>query len=167
MNRSTTDNTSLFKHVFNSLLVFAMMALLSACAAPPPPPEPEILGLQILAADDVNPDREGRPSPVILHIMELSSTEQFATLDYMSLTSPSGSALGEDLLSKNQMVLQPGQTKQLPMELDPLTTALGLVAGYRDIDNATWRTSVVITQGSTKGISVTLGQQQIVTEVSN
>lgn len=166
MNRSTTSNTSLFKPVFNSLLVFAMMALLGACAAPPPP-EPEILGLEILAAEDVNPDREGRPSPVILHIMELSSTEQFATLDYMSLTTPSGSALGEALLSKNQMVLQPGQNKQLPLELDPLTTALGLVAGYRDIDNAVWRTSVVITQGSTKGISVTLGQQQIVTEVSN
>ena len=69
MNRSTTDNTSLFKHVFNSLLVFAMMALLSACAAPPPPPEPEILGLEILAAVDVNPDREGRPSPVIRAIL--------------------------------------------------------------------------------------------------
>lgn len=165
MNRSTTNNASFFKQIFNSLVIIAMMALLSACAGAPPAPEK--LGLQITAAGDVNPDMEGRPSPVILHIMELSSTEQFATLDYMSLTSPSGTALGTTLLSKTQMVLQPGENKQLPMELDPLTTALGLVAGYRDIDNATWRTSIAVIQGTTKGISVTLGQQQIVTAVSN
>jgi type VI secretion system protein VasD len=141
------------------------VALLSACAAAPP--EPEKLGMQISAAADVNPDMQGRPSPIILHIMELSSAEQFTTLDYMSLTSSSGTALGAALLSKNQLVLQPGDSKQLPLELNPLTTAIGLVAGYRDIDNATWRTSIAITQGSTKGISVTLGPQQIVTAVSN
>ena len=165
MNRSTTNNVSLFKQTLSALLIIAMMALLSACASAPP--EPEKLDMQISAAEDVNPDMQGRPSPVIVHIMELSSTEQFSTLDYMSLTSSSGTALGTTLLSKNQMVLQPGENKQIPMELDPLTTALGVVAGYRDIDNATWRTSIAITQGSTKGITITLGQQQIVTAVSN
>lgn len=168
MNRLTTNSMSVFKQTFSAMLVFALLALLSACAgAPPPPPEPAKLDIQISTAADVNPDMQGRPSPIIVHVMELSSAEQFTTLDYVSLTSPSGSALGTTLLSKNQMVMQPGESKQLPMELDPLTTAIGLVAGYRDIDNATWRTSVAVIQGSTKGISITLGQQQIVTAVSN
>jgi type VI secretion system protein VasD len=85
----------------------------------------------------------------------------------MSLTQPSGAALGPDLLGKNQMVMQPGASQELPMELNPLTTAIGLVAGYRDIDNATWRKTIPITQGDTKGISITLEQQAIATSVSD
>jgi type VI secretion system protein VasD len=165
MNRSDTDNTSVFKRAFSYLLAIAIMVLLSACAGAPP--ARENLGIQISATADVNPDMQGRPSPIILYIMELSSTEQFSTLDYMSLTQPSGTALGSNMLSKNQMVLQPGESKPLPLELNPLTTAIGFVAGYRDIDNAVWRTSIAITQGTTKGINVTLGQQQIVTAVSD
>lgn len=164
MNRSMTNNPSVIKRSFTGLLAIAIMVLLSACASAP---TREKLDMQISATVDVNPDMQGRPSPIILHIMELSTAEQFNSLDYMSLTQPSGTALGAALLSKNQMVLQPGDNRQLPMELNPLTTAIGLVAGYRDIDNAVWRTSLPVTQGSTKGISITLGQQQIVTAVSD
>jgi type VI secretion system protein VasD len=164
MNRSKFDMKNVYQSILVSLLAIAVAAFLSACAGAP---KRENVDMQITATIDVNPDMQGRPSPVILHILELNSTEQFNRLDYMSLTQPSGAALGPDLLGKNQMVLQPGETKALPMELNPLTTAIGLVAGYRDIDNAVWRTSVAITQGDTKGISITLEQQQIVTSVSD
>jgi type VI secretion system protein VasD len=141
-----------------------MLGLLSACAGAP---KRENLGLQISATADVNPDMQGRPSPIILHVMELNSTEQFNRLDYMGLTQPSGAALGPELLGKNQVVLQPGESRALPLELNPMTTAIGLVAGYRDIDNAVWRKIVPINQGKTKGISITLEQTQIVANVSD
>ena len=165
MNASKSTRKSVLQSVMVSLLSIAMLGLLSACAGGPPPREP--LDMQISASADVNPDTQGRPSPVILHIVELSSTEQFNRLDYMGLTQPSGAGLGADLMGKSQMVLQPGEAKSLPMELNPQTTAIGLVAGYRDIDNATWRKVIPITQGGTKGISITLEQTQIVTTVSN
>ena len=165
MNPSKTAFNSVIRPIFISFLTVTLLALLSACAGGPPPREP--LGIQIAATADVNPDMEGRPSPVILHVMELNSTEQFNRLDYMGLTQPSGAALGAELLGKNQVVLQPGESKSLPMELNPQTTVIGLVAGYRDIDNAAWRKTVPITQGATKGISITLEQTQIVTAVTN
>ena len=165
MKRSETDMSSAFKSVFSILLATTLLVILSACAGGPPAAEK--LAMQISTTADVNPDMQGRPSPIILHILELSSTEQFNRLDYMNLTQPSGAALGADLLGKNQMVLQPGDSKSVPMDLNPQTTVIGLVAGYRDIDNAIWRTNIEITQGSTKGISVTLEQQQIVTSVSD
>ncbi|MGA9573704.1 MAG: type VI secretion system lipoprotein TssJ [Lysobacterales bacterium] len=163
MNPSKTTSKSVIHALMISLLAVVMVGLLSACAGAP---KKENLGIQIAASADVNPDMEGRPSPVILHIMELNSTEQFNRLDYMGLTQPSGAALGPELLGKNQVVLQPGESKTLPMELNAATTAIGLVAGYRDIDNAAWRKIVPITQGKTKGISITLEQTQIVTAVS-
>lgn len=161
MNPSKITNKSVVHTIITSLLTIAMVGLLSACAGAPPKPEP--ISIQITTTADVNPDMQGRPSPIILHIMELTSTEQFNRLDYMGLTQPSGAALGPELVSKNQMVLQPGETKSLPMELNPMTSAIGLVAGYRDIDNAAWRKVVPITQGTTTGISITLEQTQIVT----
>jgi type VI secretion system protein VasD len=165
MNRAPRDLKRLSKTGISWLLAAMMLVLLSACGGGAP--KREALDMQIAATADVNPDMQGRPSPIILHILELGSTEQFNRLDYMGLTQPSGAALGADLLGKTQLVMQPGENKPYPMELNPLTTAIGLVAGYRDIDNAAWRKVVPVTQGSTKGISITLEQQQITTSVSD
>jgi len=164
MNLSKFINKRVFQSLIIGLLAVAAAGLLSACAGAP---KRENLGLQISATADVNPDMQGRPSPIILHVMELNSTEQFNRLDYMGLTQPSGAALGAELLGKNQVVLQPGESKTLPLELNPMTTDIGLVAGYRDIDNAAWRKTIPITQGKTKGISISLEQTQIVANVSD
>ncbi len=164
MTPSPNTRRATFQSAMVSLIVIAMLGLLSACGGAP---KKEKMDMQVTATVDVNPDMQGRPSPIILHIMELSSDEQFSRLDYMGLTQPSGAGLGSDLLGKNQLVLQPGDTKALPMELNPMTSAIGLVAGYRDIDNAVWRKVIPITQGSTKGISITLEQTQITTSVSD
>jgi len=164
MNPSKFSNKRVFRSIMISLLTIALVGLLSACAGAP---KRENLGLQISATADVNPDMQGRPSPIILHVMELNSAEQFNRLDYMGLTQPSGSALGPELLGKNQVILQPGESKTLPLELNPMTTVIGLVAGYRDIDNAVWRKTIPITQGKTKGLSITLEQTQIVATVAD
>lgn len=144
------------------IIVAACVTILGGCAGAP---KAENIGIQISASADVNPDLQSRPSPVILHVIELNSEEQFNRLDYMSLTQPSGAALGQDMLGKTRLILSPGDTKQLPLELNAQTTFIGLVAGFRDIDNAIWRTSVPIVQGKTKGISVTLAKQSITTTV--
>ena len=153
-----------FLLMFVSVLMVTTIVFLSGCGGAP---KRENVGLQINATADVNPDLQGRPSPIILHVLELSSEEQFNRLDYVSLTQSSGAALGPDLLGKTRLVLSPGGNSQLPLELNPQTTFIGLVAGYRDIDNAAWRTSIAISQGDTKGIIITLEHHSIVTTVSN
>lgn len=160
----TTPVVRLVRLLMIGILMTTTMVLLSSCGGAP---KRENVGLQISATADVNPDLQGRPSPIILHVLELNSEEQFNRLDYMSLTQSSGAALGPDLLGKTQLVLSPGDNRNLPLELNPLTTFVGLVAGYRDIDNANWRKSIPITQGDTKGISITLEHQSIVTTVSD
>jgi type VI secretion system protein VasD len=164
-NKVVTMNpkTSLARLLIVSILMAATIILLSSCGGAP---KRENVGLQISATADVNPDQHSRPSPIILHVLELNSEEQFNRLDYMSLTQSSGAALGPDLLGKTRLVLSPGDNRQMPLELNPQTTFIGLVAGYRDIDNAAWRKSIAITQGDTKGIHITLEHQSIVTTVS-
>lgn len=159
MKQSRIFNKSNIPAAINLVLVALLAVLLAACAAAPP--QKEQLSMNIQAATDVNPDLQGRPSPIIVHIMELKSVEQFNGLDYMSLSDPSGGPLGADLVSRNQIVLSPGASRQMPMELDAATTAIGLVAGYRDMDNATWKQAVPITQGTTTAITVNLMQTQL------
>lgn len=162
-NRSQGNSRSNYLRLISHMLLIAMcIAFLSACASAP---ERANISFQFNASSEVNPDLQGRPSPVILHVLELNSEEQFNRLDYQSLTQPSGAALGIDLLSKTRLELSPGETKPLPIELNPQTTFIGLVAGFRDIDNAIWRATVPIVQGQTKSVSVTLEKQSIVTTV--
>lgn len=149
--------------IASGMILTMCVAMLAGCAGAP---KPENIGIQISATSDVNPDLQGRPSPVILHVLELNSEEQFNRLDYMSLTQPSGAALGQDLLGKTRLTLSPGDSQQLPLELHPQTTFIGLVAGYRDIDNAVWRTTIPVVQGKTKGATVTLAKQSITTSVN-
>ena|SRR5690554_3185183 len=147
----------------SGIVLTICVAMLAGCASTP---KPENIGIQISATSDVNPDLQGRPSPVILHVIELNSEEQFNRLDYMSLTQPSGAALGQDLLGKTRLILSPGDSKQLPLELHAQTSFIGLVAGFRDIDNAIWRTTVPVVQGKTKGVNVALAKQSITTSIN-
>ena len=61
MNCSTTNESSTLKKSLSTLLAFTMLALLSACAGAP---TRENLDMQISSTADVNPDMQGRPSPL-------------------------------------------------------------------------------------------------------
>jgi type VI secretion system protein VasD len=155
---------SLLRNSIPFLLLMTVALLLGACASAP---KPILLEVQVSAAADVNPDRQGRPSPVVLHILELATDAQFNRLDYRSLAQSAESSLGTDLLSKDQVVLQPGESRSIPLELNAQASFMGFLAGYQDNDNSVWRASLSITPGVTKTVSVTLQQQQVVATASN
>jgi type VI secretion system protein VasD len=142
--------------LFSILTVF-----LFACAAPPPQPKPHKLNIDVSASSDVNPDIDGRPSPVILHVLELSAIDEFNKADFFALTANDASALGGDVQNKTEVILTPGSSKSMVLELRPETTNIGFVAGYRDIDNARWRVSREVSKAETSQMTVVIGNQQI------
>ena len=58
------------------------------------------------------------------------------------------------------MVIKPGDNRTIEMELNPQSTTLGFIAGYRDMDNAIWRQTVRINE-TVKSVNVKLDQQQL------
>jgi len=146
-------------------LVIALVTGLAACGGGGP--KKEGLTVNIQAAEDVNPDLQGRPSPIVVHLYELKSVETFNSLDYTSLTDPSGAALGADRLNGLQTVVAPGGFSLQELEIDAATSAIGIVAGYRDIDNASWRQAVPVVPGDTDTITVQLGQFQMSTSTED
>lgn len=148
------------------IAVGLLAAVLTACGSAPT--KTHDLQIRVSATTDVNPDVESRPSPVILHVLELTAIDGFNSADYYSLTKDDASALGGDVLNKTEIILTPGASKEISLELNQQTAYLGFVAGYRDIDNARWRLSQEVVPGKTDWISVSLGKQQIsITEVND
>ena len=128
------------KFTTRSSIVGLLMILLAACAGGPP--KEVVLEGDLIAAADINPNREGRPSPVTVVIFLLKSPDAFMSLDFFNLYNADSGALAGDQISRIDIQAQPGQVLPLLSEFDPETTHIGILAAFRDIDNADWRAVV-------------------------
>ena len=97
------------------------------------------LNLLIEASAGVNPNTSERASPIKVRIYELKDSASFSEADYFSLDGTDKATLAADLLAKDEFILRPGENKRIERKSNPQTTAIGVLAGYRDLPNATWR----------------------------
>ena len=129
-----------------ALAASAALLLLSGCAAKPP--KDIEFGADIVVSENLNPDASGRASPLMVAIYQLKSIEKFQNDDFFSVFDPRGAALGDDLLRREQMMLQPGANQTLEAQFDPETAYIGLVGAFSDLENAQWRDFVEIPEQS-------------------
>ncbi|MGC3895276.1 type VI secretion system lipoprotein TssJ [Pseudomonas urmiensis] len=128
------------------LIAVAALALLSACskdASVAPVADQAAAGhavtLYFSAAEGLNPGASGIPAPVRVRIYELKNSAAFARADYFALAERAQATLAADLLDQDEVLLQPGEQLSVERPLDPATRQIGLVVGYREIDQAQWR----------------------------
>jgi len=116
--------------------------------APPPPPPPPLPATRIhatvIAATDVNPDRHGRPSPIVVKVYELKSLAAFDAADFFSLFERDAATLGSGMNARDDFVLLPGSAQTLERSVDASTRFLAIVAGYRDLEGTLWRGSTPV-----------------------
>lgn len=94
---------------------------------------------EITTAADLNPDYQGRPSPVNLIVFQLKSPEAFLGADFFSLFPPDSPVLGEDLIRRTQIQVRPDEKNPVEWQFDEEARFIGVVAAFRDIENAEWR----------------------------
>lgn len=97
------------------------------------------LVLNIEAAPGVNPDTSLRPSPIKVRIYELKDSSAFVEADYFSLDTTDKVTLAADMLARDEFILRPGESRTIERKSNAQTTAIGVLAGYRDLPNSTWR----------------------------
>jgi type VI secretion system protein VasD len=100
---------------------------------------PTKIAIEISATGSVNPDLGGRPSPVVTQIYQLSSDDRFAKADIIQLIDHDKDLLGSDMLTRDEVILQPGESKTIDLAYLKDAKYLGFVADYRDIDHANAR----------------------------
>ncbi|WP_248797403.1 type VI secretion system lipoprotein TssJ [Pseudomonas sp. MWU13-2105] len=103
----------------------------------PPASEPYI-GLSLEATLDSNPDLHGRPSPVIVRLLQLADSKRLEQVELFQSEAAAEQALGRDLLRQESLLLRPGQLQARGFLPTPGTRFIALVAEYRDIDHAQW-----------------------------
>jgi type VI secretion system protein VasD len=133
-----------------------VMLLVAACASPPP--KPASVAGTIQASAEVNPSASKRPSPLLVRIYELKSVATFNAADFMSLYQRDQAELAADMLAKEEFVLAPGETKTFAKTLAPDTRFLGVVAAYRDVEHAKWRSTVPIQANQPQKVTVKAGE---------
>jgi len=120
------------------VLIAAAAALLAACGGGKPV-KPVATRAQLVASEDVNPDSSGRASPIVVRVLQLRNDGEFATADFFALYEKEKETLGASLISREEYVLTPGETRTLELALNPEARFLGAIAAYRDFRSARWR----------------------------
>lgn len=137
--------------------------LLAGCSGkkPPEPPKPAKLELAIVAAPDLNPDANGRASPLVVRIYALRSLTEFEKADFFALYEKDEQILAADLAKREELVLKPGQTITQPREYAPDVQFIAVMAAYRNVERSTWRASTRIAPAANGVLSLKAGQSSV------
>jgi type VI secretion system protein VasD len=119
-------------------LLLAACGLLASCATKPAPP-PARAHARIVVSADANPDSSGRPSPVVVRLYQLRADGEFAAADFFAIYDKEKETLAQSLISRQEYVLSPGETRELDLPVDAQARFLGILAAFRDIRAAHWR----------------------------
>ncbi|MFE8647224.1 type VI secretion system lipoprotein TssJ [Sphingomonas sp. NCPPB 2930] len=115
------------------------LAWLAGCTWTPRPVMPSQLDITVTASADSNADTQGRAAPVMVRVYELRTADAFERADFFTLNDKDQSVLGEDLVHRDEFVLQPGQSRQVARTASNETRAIGVMVAYRAIDSSAWR----------------------------
>ena len=128
-------------HSFRSFAALASLLTLVSCASNDAPPrrEPLKLALSINASTSVNPDDRKRAAPIAVRVYELKNADAFNEADFYSLQDKDKSVLADDLVTRDQFLLRPGERRTITRNANDASTVLGVIAAYRDLPNAVWR----------------------------
>lgn len=138
------------------------MVMVTGCVSAPgvqtsEQPQARTIDVTLSAAGNVNPGPDGRAAPLPVQLYVLRSTGGFQSQDYFGLKS--GSAISADQVDSRSVSLRPGETKQLSVNSGVDGAYLGVIAGYRNINNANWR--AVSPLGTSNGFVVRAGKSSI------
>lgn len=144
-----------------TIVIALFILLLAGCGSEPEKPEPvepppTLIQAEIIVSDKVNPDVNGRPSPIVVRLYELKNLGKFEEADFYKLFEEYESFLGSDLLASEQFHLRPGDTKTIKYAVAPETKYLAVTAAYRDLNQAVWRGSIRIKTAKTTRLEIIL-----------
>lgn len=94
---------------------------------------------------NLNPDEAGRPSPLAVYFIQLSSAEAFRSADFFALYDNPKAALGSDYIAMSKLNLTPSTTGRVTLQLHPGVQYVGVVAAFSNQQDAIWRLDLPIT----------------------
>jgi type VI secretion system protein VasD len=135
----------MFMYRITLMPLLLTLGLLAGCSAISPFSTLTKLDLVLTASEQVNPDLHGRPSPVVLQLIELRHGAAFENTDFFSLYDHAEQVLAKDWVSSEEIELRPGDRLALKLSVGPKSHFVGVLAAYRDLPHVQWRLLVPLT----------------------
>ena len=142
------------------LLTIVAILAIAGCAGSPP-----TLQGALAAGPNANPDRSGRPSPVVVRVYELKALAAFNSADFFSLHDKEHETLGSDLVGREEYLLSPGETRPYQRQLQPDTKFIGVLAAFRDLENARWRQAAPVPAKRSATLTIGIEAQAVTVDV--
>lgn len=147
--------------LIKTLAVLGSVVALAACSTLSPYSHVTKLNLTLTASEQLNPDLNGRPSPIVVRLYELKHPVAFENADFFSLYERAKESLAPDMVATEELELRPGQTVELKLSVQEGSRYVGVVAAYRDLPEARWRYTVQVTPLQITDADLTLDQNGI------
>lgn len=144
-----------------SLTMLVTTVLLAGCVSLSPFSTITKLNLTLTATDQLNPDLNGRPSPVVVRLFELKHPVAFESADFFSLYERATETLSPDLVSSEELELRPGETIELRLGIVGGGRYVGVLAAYRDLPHTRWRYTLPLAAAQVTKVNLTLDQEGI------
>jgi type VI secretion system protein VasD len=136
-----------------------LLAFAQGCGKPAvvvEPPRPVTIAIDVKASASVNPDAEGRPSPIMVRVYQLVDGAALAKANLNDLWADDTKVLAASLVSRQEFELAPGGSAQGSMTLESATRQVAVAAAFRDFRGATWRVMQATPQPPVPGTELVL-----------
>jgi type VI secretion system protein VasD len=117
----------------------------SGCAATPEPvaPEPcdvQIVTLTIYSADNINPNENGNPRPVVVQLYQLKNDVRLLNASYDDVLLNEKETIGEDVAKKDEVEIFPNDLVEVKFERMKEASHLAGVALFHGPKGQSWKT---------------------------
>lgn len=121
------------------------------------------LDIALQGDQKLNTDARNTSAPVAVRVYLLRSPNAFRRADFLTLFENDRSTLGNDLISREELFLRPGQTIRLTKELTPDVRSIAVFAAFREFGGATWRAldTAPETSGAPAPVRIEVGAREV------
>ncbi|MBI6853274.1 MULTISPECIES: type VI secretion system lipoprotein TssJ [Pseudomonas syringae group] len=144
-----------------TLAALTALVLLAGCSTLSPYSHLTKLNLKLTASDRLNPDLNGRPSPIVVRLFELKHPVAFENADFFSLYERAKESLAPDMVTSEELELRPGETVELKLTVGEGSRYVGVLAAYRDLPETRWRYTLQVTPLALTDAELVLDQNGI------
>ncbi|WP_164932012.1 type VI secretion system lipoprotein TssJ [Janthinobacterium sp. 17J80-10] len=125
---------------------------------PNAPRPPKNIQLRLETSRDLNAGEDGQGLSTVFRVYKLRDRNAFLATPYTAFGNPERekSAFGQDLLEVREMILSPGEIRELKEKVPSESPYLGAVALYRQPSAQRWRFVFSTTDSEKNGITLGL-----------
>lgn len=120
------------------LLLLAGLQLI-ACGGP-------MVRVDLAATPTLNPDLKGDPLPVVVRVYQLTDKGAFESATFDQLWKSDQAVLGKTLLTRNEVIINPGSKSKVELDRNEKTRYVGVVAIFRNPVEQKWRELRTVSQ---------------------